>query len=266
MSTVRIILAGPVAAVSPTGQVIVESDFPSRQARRAFAYLVLMRTAGATSEQLAEAVWPADPPPGWRSGVSALVSRLRQLFATRMDGALTIDSEFGLYRLHASEGPWVDVDASLLAVEQGRGALSRADAAGARAHLMTACVISARPFLAGEEGSWIDEVRRQLLETRIRALEGLAQLELDLNAPEEAVRWLEELLRLDPYRDRTQVALMRALSLAGNPSRAVAVYLNTQRLLADELGVDPSPEAQAAYLEILRATERADPRSAEAST
>ena len=46
---------------------------------------------------------------------------------------------------------------------------------------------------------------------------------------------------------------MRILYLAGRQSDALAVYEDTRRLLADRLGVDPSPALSAVHLAILRA-------------
>lgn len=73
--------------------------------------------------------------------------------------------------------------------------------------------------------------------------------------PEDAVRSGEDLVELDPYRDRAYIGLMRALAAVGNPSRAVAVYHQMRHLLAEELGIDPSQDAEALYLDILRRNE-----------
>jgi DNA-binding SARP family transcriptional activator len=255
LRTVRIILAGPVSVSGPDGAVIVESDFPSRQARRAFAYLVRCRVAGATSEQLAAALWPGDPPPAWRSGVAALVSKLRQLFANRLDGVVSIGGDFGVYRLDLPGDTWIDLDAALERGERADAALKNGDIEGAGANHRVASAIGLRPFLPGEEGAWIESVRAQLQQTRIRALESLVRVHLRTGTPGEAARWAEELVDLDPYRDQAYVAFMQALAAAGNPSRAIAVFLNMRTLLAEELGIDPSPEAEAVYLDILRRSE-----------
>ncbi|MGH2610857.1 MAG: AfsR/SARP family transcriptional regulator, partial [Tepidiformaceae bacterium] len=217
MPTVRINLAGPVAITGPSGAVVLEAHFPSRQARRAFAYLVHMGTSGATSDELAAGVWPADPPPAWRSGVAALVSKLRLLFATRLDGAIGVESDFGVYRLHTADGTWVDLDAAQMAAERGIAALKAGRLEDAGASLTIACSITMRPFLTGDEGDWIESVRNQLLQTRIRALESLAEVHMATDSFEEAAGWAETVLKLDPYRDRAYLVLMRALAGAGNP-------------------------------------------------
>lgn len=254
-SSLRIFLAGPVAISVPPGSVVLEGDFPSRQARRAFAYLVCSRWAGATSEQLASAVWPADPPPAWRPAVAALISKLRQLFATRLAGALSISSDYGVYRMHVPSDAWIDLDAAVVAAERGVAARRGDNLEDSWANATIAASISQRTFLPGDEGAWIELTREKLRQTRISALDCLLHVELQAGMPEDAVRSAEDLVKLDPYRDQAYIGLMRALSAVGNPSRAIAVYHQLRHLLADELGIDPSQDAEALYLDILRRNE-----------
>lgn len=261
MSSVRIVLAGPVSISAPSGNVVLEGHFPSRQARRAFVYLVCSRFAGATSEQLASAIWPGDTPRAWRPAVAALLSKLRQLLSSRLAGAISISSEYGVYRLDVPGDTWVDLDAAFAAAERGVAALRAGNLDDGWANATIAASITVRPFLPGDEGPWIESTREQLRQTRLAALECLMQVQLQAGMPEDAVRSAEELVKLDAYRDQAYIALMRALSAVGNPSRAIAVYNEMRGLLADELGIDPSEEAEAVYLDILRRNEDPTGRS-----
>ena len=63
-------------------------------------------------------------------------------------------------------------------------------------------------------------------------------------------------MALDPFRESTHQNLMRAHVAAGNPAEALLVYERLRSLLADELGVDPSPESERLHLEVLRSSER----------
>jgi DNA-binding SARP family transcriptional activator len=47
--------------------------------------------------------------------------------------------------------------------------------------------------------------------------------------------------------------LIRAHTALGNRAEALRVYESCRRLLAAELGADPSPETQALYIELLGA-------------
>jgi len=55
-----------------------------------------------------------------------------------------------------------------------------------------------------------------------------------------------------PLRERLVAALMRALAAAGRDTEALLVYERTRETLADQLGVDPSPELSALHVALLR--------------
>jgi predicted ATPase len=56
--------------------------------------------------------------------------------------------------------------------------------------------------------------------------------------------------------------LLRALAAAGDRGEALRAYERCRQLLAEELGIDPSPELELAYLEVLRAEPAGPPLSA----
>jgi SARP family transcriptional regulator, regulator of embCAB operon len=57
---------------------------------------------------------------------------------------------------------------------------------------------------------------------------------------------------LEPFRETSYQLLMRAHAAVGNRAEALRVYEHCRRLLSEELGVPPSPQTEAVYLEILR--------------
>lgn len=107
-------------------------------------------------------------------------------------------------------------------------------------------------FLPGEHGSWIEEQRRDLRDILVRALECLRDIALAEAELGDAVRYAAEITELEPFRESSYRGLMQAHAAAGNPAEALRVYERCRRFLADELGAYPSPESEAAYLEILR--------------
>ena len=60
-----------------------------------------------------------------------------------------------------------------------------------------------------------------------------------------------EAISLDPYRERAQKYLMQAYVATGNKAEAINVYHRFGKLLAQDLGSDPSPETEALYLKLL---------------
>ncbi|MEX0783513.1 MAG: bacterial transcriptional activator domain-containing protein [Dehalococcoidia bacterium] len=157
--------------------------------------------------------------------------------------------------MHVPSDAWIDLDAAVVAAERGVAARRSDHLEDSWANATIAASISQRTFLPGDQGAWIESTREKLRQTRIAALDCLQHVQLQAGMPEDAVRSGEDLVELDPYRDRAYIGLMRALAAVGNPSRAVAVYHQMRHLLAEELGIDPSQDAEALYLDILRRNE-----------
>ena len=69
-----------------------------------------------------------------------------------------------------------------------------------------------------------------------------------LGSVERAAR---ALIEAEPYRESGYVLLMQALQAQGNIAEALRVFERLRRLLRDELGTAPSPDAIAAHAELL---------------
>ena len=85
---------------------------------------------------------------------------------------------------------------------------------------------------------------------------------LALGRAEELITELKALVREQPLWERPRRQLMLALYQAGRQADALELYQSTRRLLANELGLDPSAELQALERAILNQAARdreADP-------
>ena len=70
--------------------------------------------------------------------------------------------------------------------------------------------------------------------------------------PSEVIGELEAEIAAEPFRERLRAVLMLTLARAGRPVEALRAYDAFRRLLADEVGVVPSPELQALNDDIVR--------------
>jgi SARP family transcriptional regulator, regulator of embCAB operon len=66
------------------------------------------------------------------------------------------------------------------------------------------------------------------------------------------VKHAKEAVAIEPFRETSYQLLMRAHAAVGNRAEALRVYERCRSLLSEELGVSPSPQTEAVYLEILR--------------
>jgi len=253
--------AGTVATkVQLTGRVSVqhgsasveEQCFCGRQARLVFALLVIERARPVHRDELAEALWPHRAPRTWEVILRGVISKVRVFLAavgwSRQD---TLVGGFGAYQLRLPAGAVVDVEDAFAAVEGAEQALGKDDLNRAAELAEAAQAVAARPFLSGEEGAWVDRVRARLREVCLRALLVRGESHVRQDKYGLAVGAAEEAVALEPFRERAYQLLMRAYAGAGSPGEALRVYERCRRLLAEELGVDPSFETEGCYLALL---------------
>ncbi|MFC5156088.1 AfsR/SARP family transcriptional regulator [Streptomyces amakusaensis] len=219
----------------------------SPQQRAVLAVLLLREGRTATVSELIDALWGEDPPLQARATIRTYASRLRKLLTPD-----ALVSEAGGYALRVGRS---GVD---LAVAEGAAAeAERLRAAGephrARSLLDTALNLWDGEALAGLPGPYADHERARLGEWRLRLLETRLELDLETGRHAEAVSGLTALTAAHPLRERLRELLMLALYRAGRQAEALAVYADTRRLLAEELGVDPRAELSQLQQRILRA-------------
>jgi DNA-binding SARP family transcriptional activator/tetratricopeptide (TPR) repeat protein len=200
-------------------------------------------------DTLVELLWPENAPNTARRTLQAYVSRLRtSLAASSGDAAVAVIRRGGGYEL-VCDPDLVDAHRFQRLVGQARGA---ADETGAEL-LREALALWQGPPLADVADEEFRERRcRGLLDARLAAVEQLAETELRLGRHERLVEELTVLAREHPDRQRLVGALMLALHRSGRGAQALRTFETTRRLLASDLGIDPSPDLRRAYQEVLR--------------
>ena len=246
----RVTLAGQVALETEHGRI--DAGGLGRLGRLAFAYLTWERHRPVPRDELAEVLWPGEPPPSWETSLRVVVSKLRGWLAgAGLDPSGTIASTLGCYRLHLPDGAVVDVEQATAGVEAARRALAAGEPAAARSAAEVAAALATAPFLPGTAGPWVEDRRAERAQLALRALELVSDAALAAADPEAALAAAEEAVRLDPLRESAWVRAMAAHAAAGNRGAALRAYERCRRHLAEELGVFPSPATEAAYLSLL---------------
>jgi predicted ATPase/DNA-binding SARP family transcriptional activator len=249
----RVELTGLLRVVADAGGVVDAAAFPGRQGRLLFAFLAASRRP-MPREELAEALWPAGPPPRWKRDLSALVSKLRALLrSVGVDDGAALVSAAGCYELRLPAGSVVDVHGAVAKATEASRALREGDSDRALAAAVAAAEVGRRPLLAGEEAGWITDLRHELERSRLAALDVAAQVLGERGAFAQAVALANEAVELAPFRESGYASLMRLQLAAGDRAETLRTYERCRKLLADELGVDPAPETESVYLDALRA-------------
>lgn len=234
-------------------QRIGADEFPGQQGRLAFAFLLLERGRPVSRQELAAVLWPSRMPAAWDSALSAVISKLRTLLAELGPGWTDcLQGARGSYELRCPVLPSVDVEVAMAELHEGEIAMRRGDFASAFGPTAVAMTIASRPFFPGEDSSWVERRRDRLRDCHLRALEARAAIYLWNNEPVYALQNGKEVIALEPFRESGYRLIMQAHVKMGNTAEALRTYEQCRRLIADELGVDPSPDTKALHEQVLR--------------
>lgn len=234
----------------------------SAQAQVAFARLAMERAGGTSRDQLADTVWPDGLPDTWASALRSVVSRVRSFVAGTEDAVV---SRGGRYLLRLPAGAVIDLERAEAEVVDAVAAHAAREFDDALRLAESAVACLRRPLLPNHDGEWVGEVRARLAETLVTGLETASLAASALGDGPGALRFADEAVRRAPLRESTHRARMTAHVAAGNRAEAMRCYHELRATLADELGIDPSPESQAAYVELLGAPAEQVPQPREAS-
>ncbi len=237
-------ILGPLQVRGDAGQPI---ELGGPRLRALVIRLALDAGQTISAERLCGDLWPADGPADTGNALQALVSRLRHAA-----GPGIVQHGAGGYTLAV---PPEQVDAAEFErlVGVARGALAGGDQEQGAALLREALRLWRGPALADvADAPFAAGPVARLEELRLAATEDRIEADLALGRGAGLAPELEELAAAYPLRERLRGQLMRVLYLAGRQGDALNVYQETRELLADQLGVDPSPALSEVHLAILR--------------
>jgi len=205
------------------------------------AVLLAHANRRVSTDRLIDEVYGESPPDAARKAIQSYVAQLRS--AINADGeVLRSDPPGYVLALSAQQ-----LD-SLLFEDQTRLArdLVRSDPAQAAERLRSALALwRGAPFdsLAGDAPSVREEVTR-LEELRLTALENRIEADLLAGNTGDLAAELEGMTQANPYRERLWGLYMLALYRTGRQADALQAYSRLRLTLADELGLEPSPDLQ----------------------
>jgi DNA-binding SARP family transcriptional activator len=231
-----------VEVIGPDDRVVALSG---ERERTLLATLVLGAGQPVSVSRLIDALWGEHPPATAGNTLQVHVSNLRKKLAGA-DAAESLQSVPEGYALRV--GP-DEIDATMFArlVEGAMG-----EPAEVATRLGEALSLWRGPALADVRSDLLVGEKTRLEELRLRTIERRIDAELALGRHHEVVGELEALAHAHPLREGIRRQLMVALYRAGRQADALAVYRAGEEVLAEELGIDPSPELQALEVAILR--------------
>jgi DNA-binding SARP family transcriptional activator len=226
------------------GAEVPAADFGGRKVRTLLRVLATRRGRFVPNDELTEHLWPDRAPVDPAANLQVLVTRARRAVG-RSDLIVTGP---GGYALASQSWCGVDTDRLLAALRDAEARTGRAALEVYRGALSDTDV----EVLAEDRyADWAQPYRTQLARALQDARERAAAIALDCGEATLAVRYASVAATNEPLRETAALALIRALSAAGDQAAALAHYDTFRTALADELGVDPSPAATALQAQLL---------------
>jgi predicted ATPase/DNA-binding SARP family transcriptional activator len=244
---VRFGVLGPLAAWTDDGKPV---PIPEAKVRALLADLLTHEGRSAPPDRLVEDLWGERLPRNPTATLQTRVSQLRRALE---------DAEPGGRDLVVRQASGYVLAVGPDAVDAGRfrALTDRAretDDPRTRAALLTDALALWRgpAYSDYTDHEFAQTVAARLEEQRLTAIEAHAQARLDLGDYATLAGELADLVARHPLRERLRAVQLRALYQAGRQSEALTAYAQLRERLADELGVDPSPELAALHEAILR--------------
>jgi predicted ATPase/DNA-binding SARP family transcriptional activator len=212
-------------------------------------YLLLHRRQPVLRDVLAQTLWPDVPTDQGRARVRGVLYALATLGLPERPPVPWVLADRRSLQWNARAPCWIDLD------EFDR--LS----AGGDDELIDAVALFGGDLAEGLDDEWLVPLRERTRERQTTVLLRLIERARAAGDPSEGIRYAQQLLRLDPFREDAARALMELRFESGDRAGALQSYRTFAERLDKELGVDPMPETTSAYDRIAAAQLRAiDPR------
>ena len=242
---VEVRMLGALQVHRPNGTVVEPGEWRTGKTADLVRLLALHGGAPVPATVLIAALWPNSDQVRAQASLRTATCRIRNVL-----GRDRLGRDLSGLRLR---GARVDVVTFReLAAEVRR--LVGADGASRAAVLAQEADALYRGDLRAHDDAadWVVAERRALDQAYQGLLCDAAEAVSSLGLPRLAVDYARRALLRDPFSERASRLVMCGHAELGETSSALREYERCRLLLADELGVDPSPQTRAVYLDILR--------------
>lgn len=263
MPQLAIHLLGPFQVTLDTHPI---TGFAYDKVRALLAYLAVEADHIHRRETLATLFWPDHSPKLARQNLRQSLATLRRAIKDQnaLPPFLLIDSD--TVQFNHSGQTWLDVAAFQAHLQAGGHFDPSADVETCQSciqHMEKATALYRGEFLADlllgdcdEFETWAVTCREHFHIQALTALYHITRYYLRQGNYSLAQTYAFHQIKLAPYCEEAHRQLMHILARTGQRSAALAQYETCRRILAEEFGVEPSPQSQALYKRIRAAGKR----------
>jgi DNA-binding SARP family transcriptional activator len=222
------------------------TGMPSERLQALLASILLHRDAPHPRQQLAIDLWADSTEADAKANLRRRLHELKQWLP---------DADRWL-RVETKTVQWVQNEHCWLDVAEFEAAIAKSQQAQQPPELVEqslekAATLYQGDLLPGCYDDWIVPHREQLRQQAIAALDTLITQLTNRGNTRTAIRYAQQLQRIDPLYEPAYCHLMRLHAQEGDRASALRVYHQCMTLLQEELGVNPSPTTGKLYEQLL---------------
>jgi DNA-binding SARP family transcriptional activator len=246
-------LLGPVEIYRDPSRQFAPDAWTTKRARDIFCYIATSRHRRVEKETLIEAFWGEAELDAIEKNFHPTISHVRKALNSRQ----TLKQNFLLYRdgsyqLNPELTYSIDTEEFSYFVAEAEKAYRDKENDRLWENIEAAHRLYRGDFMAGIYEDWAEELRGFYREQHARILKSMAKFAFREKSWTKALGFASEILREDPFREDIHALIMRVYAAQNKRTAAKEQYNKLQKLLKEELGVEPAPETRRVYQEILK--------------
>jgi DNA-binding SARP family transcriptional activator len=245
-------MLGPIEIIRDPTRPLAADAWPTRRARDILCFILSRRHRRASKDTIIDTFWGETDFAAVEKNFHPTVSHIRkalnsnqplkQNFLLYRDGDYQFNSEFS-YCIDTE-----DFDRLLSEGENARRARQFDECIRA---YESALALYRGEFMQGSYEPWVQEQRTYYREQYLRLLEALADLAQTAADWPRVMQLAQLIIRDDQFREDIHCMVMRAYAALGNRGAVKDQFEGLKRILASELGVEPSAETRKLYRELI---------------
>lgn len=225
----------------------------TRRSRDIFCYIATSNHRRVDKEVLIDAFWGEEDLAAIEKNFHPTISHIRKALNSRQSFKQNfLVFRDGAYQLNPELVYSIDTEEFETAISEAEKAKREKNIENFRKNLEIANELYRGEFMSGIYEDWADERRGFYNEQHSRVLNALAKLAFSEKSWSNALKFANQILQNDPFREDAHRLIMKVYAGQGKRSSVVEQFENLQELLKKELGVAPAPETRKIYQELIK--------------
>ncbi|MEO7674290.1 MAG: BTAD domain-containing putative transcriptional regulator [Pyrinomonadaceae bacterium] len=248
--------------VSVLGHVEIRRDaakpfaadaWTTRRARDIFCYIATSKHRRVAKDVLIEAFWSGEDPATVEKNFHPTISHIRKALNSRQSFKQNfLMFRDGAYQLNPELSYRIDSEHFEHLIAEAETAKREKDTKQLRANLEAAHALYRGEFMAGIYDDWAEERRHFYVEQFARVLNALAKVSFTEKRWVAALKFANEILRDDPYREDVHRLVMKVYASQSKPASVKKHFEDLHELLKKDLGIEPAPETRRLLQELVK--------------